>query len=91
MTAADDGDRERAEDERGEGGVLSVHLGRSASCSSIGSFVDFLFVSAVVGSALIGAVAASLRESSAATDPPRREDRPDERQRDDDDAEPPAA
>lgn len=40
--------------------VLSVHLGPSANCSSIGSFVDFLFVSSIAGGALVAVLAAMM-------------------------------
>ena len=50
---------EEAADDAG-GRVLAVHFGRSANCSSIGSIVDFLFVSSVAGAALLSAVAVLL-------------------------------
>ena len=40
-----------------EGRVLSVHFGRSANCSSIGSVVDVLFVSSIAGAAVLSSVA----------------------------------
>ena len=40
--------------------VLCVHFGRSANCSSIGSVVDVLFVSGVVGTAVLASVAVLL-------------------------------
>ena len=43
------------------GRVLAVHFGRSANCSSIGSFVDYLFLSAVLGAAVLTAVAVLVR------------------------------
>lgn len=48
-----------------EGRVLAVHFGRSANCSSVGSVVDVLFVSSVVGTALVGAVTVLLRRRRA--------------------------
>jgi len=45
--------------------VLAVHLGRSANCSSIGSIVDFLFVSSVTGAALLSAVAVLLPRAAS--------------------------
>ena len=48
----------------GEGGVLAVHFGRSANCSSVGSVVDVLFVSSVVGTALLGAIAVLMRRGA---------------------------
>lgn len=50
-------------------GVLVVRRGPGANCSSIGSAVEMLFLSATLGTALLAAVAASL-------DP--RDDEPDE-------------
>lgn len=54
-------ERERDPDEEQQGRVLSVRFGRSANCSSVGSIVDVLFVSSVVGTALLGAIAVMLR------------------------------
>ena len=69
-------------DHEEEGQVLSVHLGRSANCSSVGSVVDVLFVSSVVGTALLGAVAVLMsraREDEKQQDEEQREDRSDPR------------
>jgi len=44
-------------------GVLAVRLGPGANCSSIGSVVDILFVSATVGGALLAALAAVSKPS----------------------------
>ncbi len=57
-------------------GVLCVHFGRSANCSSIGSVVDVLFVSGVVGTAVLASVAVLLggerdTESAASEDTTR--------------------
>ena len=41
--------------------VLRVRLGHGANCSSVGSVVDTLFATAVVGSAVFAAVVAALR------------------------------
>ena len=49
-------------------GVLSVHFGRSANCSSLGSVVDFLFVSSAVGAALVSSVAILLVPSNPKQD-----------------------
>ena len=46
-------------------GVLSVHFGRSANCSSIGSVIAVLFVSGVVGTAVLAALAVLLGGRSA--------------------------
>lgn len=58
-------------------GVVAVHLGRSANCSSVGSIVDVLFVSSVVGTALLGAMAVLLRGSKRGDEEERDEDPPD--------------
>lgn len=57
-------------------GVLVVRRGPGANCSSIGSAVEMLFLSATVGTALLAAVAAAL-------------DPPDDDAPDPDDAPPP--
>jgi len=55
--------------------ILSIHAGHSANCSSIGSVIDYLFVSSVVASSLVAAVTVVLeaarasRESSRAATP----------------------
>jgi hypothetical protein len=41
-------------------GVLVVRRGPGANCSSIGSAVEMLFLSATVGTAILAAVAAAL-------------------------------
>ena len=41
-------------------GVLAVREGHGANCSSIGSVVDALFATAVVGSAVFAAVVAAM-------------------------------
>ena len=48
----------RAEDI--EPGVSVVRVGHGANCSSIGSVIDTLFASAVVGGAIFAAIAAAL-------------------------------
>lgn len=47
-------------------GVLTVRLGPGANCSSIGSVVDILFVSATVGGALLAALSAAVGPSREA-------------------------
>lgn len=47
-----------------EGRVLAVHLGHSANCSSVGSVVDALFVSGVIGSAVLAALAVLVRRDA---------------------------
>ena len=60
---------DREDDRDLTSGVLSVHLGRSANCSSVGSVVDVLFMSSVAGTAILGALAVYLktREADAET------------------------
>jgi hypothetical protein len=42
--------------------VRATRLGHGANCSSIGSVVDTLFASAVIGSAILGAVLAAMKK-----------------------------
>lgn len=58
-----------------EGRVLSVHFGRSANCSSIGSIIDFLFLSTVAASAVVATTAVLLRDGAKEGDEPA-EDEP---------------
>ena len=51
-----------------EGRILSARFGRSANCSSVGSVVDLLFVSSVVGTAVLGALAVMVRGAHEKTD-----------------------
>ena len=44
--------------------VRAVRLGHGANCSSVGSVVDTLFVSAAVGSAVFAALCAAMREET---------------------------
>ncbi len=53
-------DAPRADDGR----VLAVHLGQSANCSSVGSVVDALFVSGVIGSAVLAALAVLVQRAA---------------------------
>ncbi len=64
MMSADDDDTGALEDDDIESHILAVHLGHAANCSSVGSVVDFLFVSSVAGAALMAAVAATLDASA---------------------------
>jgi hypothetical protein len=48
-------------DESLEEHVLLVRAGHGANCSSIGSVIDTLFASAVVGAAVFAAVVAALK------------------------------
>ena len=47
------------------GRVLSVHFGRSANCSSVGSVIDFLYLGTVAASAVLAAIAVLLPEDTA--------------------------
>ncbi len=49
--------------------VLAVRRGPGANCSSIGSAVEMLFLSATAGSALLVAVTAMLRTDDEAAKP----------------------
>lgn len=51
-------------------GVLVVRRGPGANCSSIGSAVEMLFLSATIGTALLAAVAASLDPRDDESDEP---------------------
>jgi hypothetical protein len=56
------------EDERGKRiarGVRAVREGHGANCSSIGSVIDTLFASAVIGGALFAAIAAAIAREKA--------------------------
>jgi hypothetical protein len=44
--------------------VRVVRLGHGANCSSLGSVVDMLFASAVVGGALFAAIASALEDEA---------------------------
>lgn len=57
-------------------GVLSVRLGPGANCSSIGSAVELLFLSATVGAALLTALSASLEPAGSDDEPPAPEPEP---------------
>ena len=45
--------------------VRALRLGRGANCSSVGSVVDILFVSAAVGGAVFAAVCAAIEDEAA--------------------------
>ncbi len=47
--------------------VRVVRLGHGANCSSVGSIIDTLFVSAVVGGAVFTAIAAALAREEVRT------------------------
>lgn len=57
-------DRERETAGLGEHNVLAVRTGHGANCSSIGSVIDTLFATAVVGSAVFAAVLAALKKEA---------------------------
>ncbi len=56
----------------GEEHVLAARVGHGANCSSIGSVIDTLFATAVVGAAVFAAVVAALNDRGGAR---RRDDR----------------
>lgn len=51
-------------------GVLVVRRGPGANCSSIGSAVEVLFLSATVGAAVLAAIAAALDPREPPSQPP---------------------
>lgn len=51
-------------------GILVVRAGPGANCSSIGSAVEMLFLSATVGAAVLLAVSAALKPEPPSTDAP---------------------
>ena len=53
-------EEERQRAQRIEKSILTVRVGHGANCSSVGSVIDTLFVSAVVGGAIFAAIAAAL-------------------------------
>lgn len=57
-------------------GILVVRRGPGANCSSIGSAVEMLFLSATAGAAILLAVQAALRETPDVTPPPSPPDAP---------------
>jgi hypothetical protein len=67
--------REQDDDE----GILVVRRGPGANCSSIGSAVELLFLSATVGAAVLAAIAAAVAPEESAnegTGAPRTNDEP---------------
>jgi hypothetical protein len=60
-------------------GIRAARLGHGANCSSIGSVIDTLFATAVVGGALFTAIAAALaREEVTEVKPPPPPRKPEE-------------
>jgi len=57
--------------------ITSVRVGNGANCSSVGSVVDTLFVSAAVGGAIFAAICAALREEPVRVVGEAREERRD--------------
>jgi hypothetical protein len=45
-----------------EKNVIAVRVGHGANCSSIGSVIDTLFVSAAVGGAILAAILAAMKD-----------------------------
>lgn len=58
-------------------GVLAIRRGPGANCSSIGSVIDILFVSAAVGGALLVAIAAAMEPRAREDEPSAPERAPD--------------
>ncbi len=54
--------------------VRAVRVGHGANCSSIGSVVDTLFVSAAVGGAILAAILAAMKDEAVNVAGPPRED-----------------
>jgi len=63
--AKGDATTEQEREARIRAGVRSIREGHGANCSSVGSVVDALFASAVVGGAIFAAVVASLAREKA--------------------------
>jgi hypothetical protein len=55
------------------GSIRAVRSGHGANCSSIGSVIDTLFVSAVIGCAVLAAVMAAMKKETITVVPPRAE------------------
>lgn len=53
--------RDDREPVRPPSGILAVRRGPGANCSSIGSAVEMLFISATIGAAVLAAISAALR------------------------------
>ena len=69
-------ERERAR--RIERGLRAVRVGHGANCSSVGSVIDTLFASAVVGGAIFAAIAAAMaKEPVTLVKPPPPEEKDD--------------
>jgi hypothetical protein len=65
-------EQERVEQLRPES-VRAVRLGHGANCSSIGSVIDTLFASAVIGGAVLAAILAAMKtEPITIVSPPAR-------------------
>lgn len=69
MESRSDSDRSPPAD---DDGILVVRRGPGANCSSIGSAVEMLFLSATLGAAVLAAIAAAL-DPSKSDDPPNEE------------------
>jgi len=53
--------------------IVAVRVGHGANCSSVGSVIDTLFVTATVGGALLAAVAAAMAKEPVTVVPPPEE------------------
>lgn len=51
--------------------IRAVRLGHGGNCSSVGSVIDTLFLSAAVGGAIFAAVCASIEEAKPEEPPPK--------------------
>lgn len=60
---------EARDDEDAVRGVLVVRRGHGANCSSIGSAVEMLFLSATAGAAILAAVSAALQPETGEPPP----------------------
>jgi len=64
-------ERKREQEAEIARGVRVVRVGHGANCSSIGSVIDTLFASAVVGSAILTAVAAAMAKEAPTVGAPK--------------------
>lgn len=62
MTREADAEADAPQEDALAGSIRAVRLGNGANCSSVGSVVDTLFLSAAVGGAVFAAICAALRE-----------------------------
>jgi hypothetical protein len=60
-------DQQREPDELRAASVRAIRLGHGANCSSIGSVVDTLFASAVIASAVLATILATMKREPVRT------------------------